>query len=147
MIILFPIQNLKTLTLAESGVLHVANGVNTVVVISIQKTQLHLRDEEETLSSWGGGAELLLDIVQRKKNEKKKHITKLNDLMVRTERKKHPWVKGEPVKFSLTLSLKFLSVMLTGGLPGSWKIRKSLLQGEKIYSVRKERKKKNQQLT
>lgn len=52
-----------------------------------------------------------------------------------------PWVKGEPIKFNLTLSLKFLSVMLTGGFPGSWKIIKSLLQGEKIYSVRRGKKK------
>lgn len=85
MIILFPFQkhlNLKTLTLTESGVLYVADGINTVVVISIQKTQLHLKDEEETLSSWGEQSFYWILC------KEKKHITQLHDLIVRTERKK-----------------------------------------------------------
>lgn len=38
--------------------------------------------------------------------------------------------KRSAERVHLTLSLKLLPVMLTAGLPGSWKIRKSLLQEE-----------------
>lgn len=53
----------------------------------------------------------------------KQRAAELTDPMVATEKVK--------VMFSLTLSLKLLLVMLTGGLPGSWKIRKSLLRKTK----------------